>query len=72
MAWRLDRESVNMPIHSCVENVERSVCMAINYARMMVRVSSVPVAYMYMVVLVGMCTTTAPRRGWPVMSKPSV
>jgi hypothetical protein len=72
MAWRLDKESVNMPTHPCVENVVRAVWMATISARMMVRDSSVPAASMYIVVLVGMCTTAAPRRGCPLMSEPSV
>ena len=39
MAQRLDRKSVNMPIHSCVADVVRTACMATSSARMMVRVS---------------------------------
>ena len=50
MAWRLDREFVNMPIHSCVANVVRAGCMATSSARVMVRVSYVPAAYMQMAV----------------------
>jgi len=46
MAWRLDRESVNIPIQSCVTNVVRAVYMATSYARMMVRVSFVPAVSM--------------------------
>ncbi len=72
MAWRLERESVNMPIHSCSEKAERAVCMATSSALMMVRVSSVPAASIYIVVEVGMCTTAAPSLGWPSMSEPSV
>jgi len=47
MAWRLDRESVKMPIHSCVSNVVRAVCMATSSARTMVWVSSVPATSIY-------------------------
>ena len=39
MAWRLDMEPVKMPIHACVANVVRAVCMATSSARVMVRVS---------------------------------
>ena len=72
MACNLDKESVNMPIHSCASKVVRAVCMATSSARMIVRVSSVPAASMYMVVAVGMWTTAAPSRGCPSMSEPSV
>ena len=61
-----------MPTQSWRSKVVRAVCMATNSALMMVRVSSVPAASTYIVVLVGMCTTAAPRRGWPVMFEPSV
>jgi hypothetical protein len=72
MAWRLDRESVRMPFNSCDANVVNVLCMATSSARMMVRVSFVPVTDMYTGVLVGMWTTAAPNRGWPVMSDPLV
>ena len=61
-----------MPIQVLVENAERAVGMATSSALMMVRVSSVLATSMYIVVLVGMCTTAAPKRGWPVMLEPSV
>ena len=44
MAYRLDKESVKTPIHSCAANVVRAVCMDTCSAHMMVRVSSVPAA----------------------------
>ena len=72
MAYRLDKESANMPIHSCATKVVRAVCMATSSARMIVRVSSVAAASMYIVVAVGTWTTAAPRRGSPSMSGPSV
>ncbi len=49
--------------------------MATSSARMIVgrsQVSSVPLASIYMVVHVGTCTTAAPKRGWPLISNPSV
>ncbi len=72
MACKLDRKSVNMPIHSCATKVVRAVCMATNSARMMVRVPSVPAASIYMVVAVGTWTMAAPSLGCPSMSEPSV
>ena len=56
-------ESLNMPIHSCDAKLVRAVCMATRSARLMVRVSSAPAASTYIVVLEGMYTTDAPRRG---------
>ena len=72
MACKLDKEWVKTPIHSCVANLVRAVCMAISSARMMVRVSSVPAASIYMVLEVEMWTTEAPSLGFPSMSEPSV
>jgi len=72
MAYRLERESMKMPNHELSSNLLRDVWMATSSARMMVRVSSQPVASMYMVVRVGMCTTAGPRREWPLMSEPYV
>ena len=72
MACKLDNESVNMPSHSCETKVFRAVCMATSSALMMVRVSSVPAASIYMVVAVGTWTTAAPSLGCPSMSEPSV
>ena len=46
--------------------------MATSSALMMVRVSSVPAASIYMVVAVGTWTTAAPSLGYPFMSEPSV
>ena len=46
--------------------------MATSSARMMVRVSFVPTASIYMVVAVGTWTTAAPSLGCPSMSEPSV
>ena len=61
-----------MPIYSCAAKVVRAVCMATSSARIIVRVSSVPAASIYMVVAVGTWTTAAPSLGWPFMSEPSV
>ncbi len=46
--------------------------MATISARMIVRFSSVPPESMYMVVHVRTCITAAPKRGWPLMSEPSL
>ncbi len=46
--------------------------MATCFARIMVQFSRHPVASMYIVVCVGMCTTAASRRACPLMSDPSV
>ncbi len=72
MAWRQERESVKTPIQEWFSNLVRAVGIATNSARMMVRVSSLPAAFMYMVVHVGVCTKAAPSRGWPLISEPSV
>ena len=72
MACKLDNESVNIPSHSCETKVFRAVCMATSSALMMVRVSSVPAASIYIVVAVGTWTTAAPSLGCPSMSEPSV
>ena len=72
MAYKLDRESVNMPIHSCAAKVVRAVCMVTSSARIIVRVSSVPATSIYIVVAVGTWTTAAPSLGWPFMSGSSV
>ncbi len=45
-ACRLERESVKIPTHSCVANLSRAVYMATSSARMIVGVSSVPLASM--------------------------
>ncbi len=68
----LAKESVKMPTHSCVANLSRVMYIATSSARIMVRVSYVPPASMYRVVHVGTYTTAAPRRGWPLISEPSV
>ncbi len=68
----LERESVKIPSQECPSNVARAGSIATSSARMMVLVSSHPVASMYIVVLVGMCTTAAPSLGCPLMSDPSV
>ena len=72
MACRLDRESVKIPTHSCMENLSRAAYIATSSARMVVRVSSVPPTSIYMDVLVGTCTTAAPSRECPLMSEPSL
>ena len=63
----LDRESVKIPNQACSANVARAVCIATSSARIMVLVSSQPVASMKIVVHVGMCTTAAPSLGWPYL-----
>ena len=68
----LERESVKIPSQECSSNVARAVCIATSSARMMVLVSSHPVASMKIVVLVGICTTAAPSLGCPLMSDPCV
>ncbi len=68
----LEWESMKIPIQAWSSKVARAVCIATSSARMMVLVSSNPVASMKIVLLVGMCTTAAPSLGWPLMSEPSV
>jgi len=63
---------VNIPIHSSDENVVRAVCMATNSARMMVQISSVPAASIYMVMAVGMSTAEAPSLVCPSILEPFV
>ncbi len=58
--------------HGWSSNLVRAVYIVTSSARMMVRVSSHPVASMWMVVRVGVCTTAAPNLGCPLMSEPLV
>jgi len=60
------------PSQEWSSNLVRVVWIATSSARMMVRVSSLPAASMYMVVRFGICTTAAPRRECLLISKSSV
>ena len=68
----LERGYVKMPNHDWSSSLLRAVWMATSSARMMVRHSSHLAASIKIIVNVGMCTTAAPRPGWPLMSDPYV